>query len=507
SYRLLSFESLENEAALKGGPTLEPTHFRIVFYDYTRDIAVIAEGDYAGKESIRVSTDKFDPGVSGEEIEAAYSVINANPRLGPLSKEGKIDLSAAMPPVSNLNGERLVNILVQSDDGTQNQVVGISFKNSKVVNYEGNTPPTCRAAAAGGTCGISNSGQGSTGQGVAGQMQLTVNQTGTTNPLWEMLVIRPSSSSGASGERSGLEIRDVKYKGKTVLKRGHAPILNVQYVNNVCGPFRDWQYAEGFFSAPDAGAQNPAPGMRILAAGQIATTAVESRNDTGNFQGVAAYTQNAGLGEEVVLVTEMNAGWYRYIMEWRFGQDGRIRPRYGFGSTTNGCVCAPRNHHVYWRFDFDVVSPTNKVFKIERGRKFMTPVATELSIFRNYGLNRGFMIQNSASDEAYSIFPNLNDGTVTNSAGLLTDTYGAGDFWLMQFKGTSASPSELDDPNSGSAANLAPWVNGENLVNQDVVVWYSAHQYRIDDTSLTQMRDNVLSGVHVVGPDIRPIRW
>ena len=153
----------------------------------------------------------------------------------------------------------------------------------------------------------------------------------------------------------------------------------MQYVNNTCGPYRDWQYAEGNFNAPDAGASNPAPGIRILAPGQVATTAVETGNDAGNFRGVAVYQQDVGFGNELVMVSEMNAGWYRYIMEWRFAPDGTIRPRYGFGSVTNGCVCNPRTHHVYWRFDFDIVQPNNKVFKVERGRKFLTPL--------NYGSN------------------------------------------------------------------------------------------------------------------------
>ena len=33
---------------------------------------------------------------------------------------------------------------------------------------------------------------------------------------------------------------------------------------------------------------------------------------------VAIYQQNVGLGNELVMVSEMNAGWYRYIMEWRY---------------------------------------------------------------------------------------------------------------------------------------------------------------------------------------------
>lgn len=510
-YRLLSFEYVDTSTAGKNQPTQSPNRFRVIFYNYSKDIALVAEGDFAAKEAISVREEYFDPGTGKEEINAAFEIIKSDAELGPLFREGKIELYEAMPPVSNRDGERLVNIGARNRVTGVDQIVGVSFKNSKVVKYENNAPPTSRAAPE--ACGIPSSGQGSTGQGVAGQYQLTVSPVGGGSPIWEMLVVRPSVSSGASGERSGLEVRDVKYKGKSVLKRGHAPVLNVQYINNTCGPFRDWQYSEGFFAIPSTGVtfpNGPSGGMAVLPEGGIATTSVETRVDAGNFQGVAIYQQDVGLGTEVVLVTEMNAGWYRYIMEWRFNNDGTIRPRYGFGSVTNGCVCQPRNHHVYWRFDFDIVQPGNQIYRVERNRKFLVQVPVETTAFRSYQLNRGFLIQNSAGPEAYRITPGPNDGSVTNANGVLTDTFGTGDFWLMQFKGTAASPLEIDDPNPpfSAPAVLSPWINNESLDNQDVVVWYSAHQRRVDDASLTRPSEpNVITGLHVVGPDLRPIRW
>lgn len=510
-HRFISFNYVEEGTADKSLPSRPPTRYRVFFYDYTNDQTVIAETDFAGKEPIKVSKEPYDPGAGRNELDAAYELVKKDSEFKGLSNLDKLELFEPMPPVSNLKGERLVNIGVRNLETGKSQIVGVSFKNDKVVRYENNAPLTARVSPE--ACGIANAGQGSSNSGEVGQYQITISQNSVT--LWEMLVIRPSSSSGGVFERSGIELRDVKYKGKSVLKRGHIPILNVKYVDDYCGPFRDWQFAEGFFNAPAEGAENPAPGIRVLAEGQIATTAVESRNDTGNFRGVAIYRQNVGFGSEVIIVSEMNAGHYRYIMEWRFAPDGTIRPRYGFGSVVNDCTCAPRTHHVYWRFDFDIVNPTNKIFQVERGRKFLKPVTTESAIFRSYQLKRGFLIQNSSGDEAYQITPNPNDGAVTNAGGALTDTFGAGDFWFLRFKGTADSPDEIDDPNPNVAdpdlatkAALAPWVNSESLVNQDAVVWYAAHQFRVDDASRSgSASPEVLQGRHVVGPDLRPVRW
>jgi len=510
-YRLVAFEYVNVSDEAKSGPSLPPTHFRAIFYNYSMDQAILAESDFAGREAITANSFEFDPGVSGDEIKEAYDLVRGDSEFSKLAATKNLELYESMPGVSNLDGVRLVNVGVTNTATGENYIVGVSFKDNRVIRYENNAPPTSRAAPD--ACGIPSAGQGSTGSGQAGQYSLTVAGNAPGDPaIWEMLVIRPSASSGNSSERSGIEVRDVKFKGKSVLKRGHAPVLNVQYINNVCGPYRDWQYSEGYFSIPTSGVTYPNGsngGIAVLPTGQIATTSVESHNDSGNFQGVAVYQQDNGEGTELVLVTEMNAGWYRYIMEWRFLPSGVIRPRYGFGSTTSSCVCAPRNHHVYWRFDFDIVTPTNKVFELGRSRKLKDPITNELAMFRNYSTNRGFAIRNSTSGETYSITANKNDGTVTDASGNLIDNFGRGDFWLMQFKGTAGSPLEIDDPNSGSAAaNLAPWVNNESVLDSDVVIWYAAHQYRVDDSSRgLSGRPEIIAGNHVIGPEIRPVRW
>jgi hypothetical protein len=499
-YRLISLEYVENAAAL-------PTRFRVIFYDYTNDRTLVAEGDFAGKGPVTVRQEAFQPIVSPEEFGEAVQILQADARFTNALKSEKLKTYPPMPDITVLDGttERLINVgLEAQDSGGQNEVVSVSLKRGEVIRYAEGAPPTSKAAPE--ACGLQNSGQGATSRGVAGQATLTVIQGETT--LWEMLVIRPSASSGTRA--SGLEIRDVKYKGKSVLKRGHVPILSVQYIPQTCGPYRDWQYAEGFFSAPDAGSQNPAPGIRILANGQIATTALETGNDMGNFQGVAIYTQN----NETVLVSEMNADWYRYIMEWRLGNDGSIRPRFGFGAVKNGCVCNAHHHHVYWRLDFDIVQPNNTVFQVERGRKFLQPISTEINRNKNTQTNRSLLIQNSAGNEAYLLVPNISDG--------LVDSFGRNDLWVLRYKnvpGGTALQNEIDDgwnsvggactTTSGSCINIQSFVNGESVVDQDVVVWYGAHFMHNDGANLLDpdRSGQILSGSHVVGPDLRPVRW
>jgi len=500
---MTAFEQLENGIA-------PPVRYRIHYYGYTRDKAFTAESDYAGRTPIRFQESDEVPGVSEDEIRDAYQIVRKSAIYAENVSAGRTDLFEAMPPYTILNGERLVNIGIIDYSTGRNNIVGVSFKNQKVVSFADDAPPAAIASTT--SCGIPSAGQGSTLPGLTGSYQLTVN--GTNNqPLWEMIVIRPSASSGRSSERSGLEIRDVKYRGKSVLKRGHVPVLNVEYDNNQCGPYRDWQYAEGYFQVPTSGVNYPNGsngGIAILPPDTNASTVIETRNDAGNFRGVAVYQQVTANGNELVLVTELEAGWYRYVMEWRFSEDGTIRPTFSFGSIANSCVCVGRTHHVYWRLDFDIVQPANTVHVMERNSKFLRPITTEELVFRNYNVNRRLLIQNTGGQEAYQLIPGPIDGSVVSPGrNILRDSFGRGDFWVLQFAGTAGSPGELDDPNSGGdvRAAISSWINNQSTTGQDIVVWYAAHQRRIDDASLTQWRDNVVTGNHVVGPTISPVRW
>lgn len=167
--------------------------------------------------------------------------------------------------------------------------------------------------------------------------------------LWDFTLVRPRASSGLNG--SGVELRFVDYRGRRVLYRAHVPILNVQYGSGGaavgCGPtYRDWQNAETCFQA--TGTDPVGPGFRVCSAPP--QTILESGVDGGNFRGVALWYD----GWELRLVSQLQAGWYRYISDWRLRNDGSIGPRFGFAATANPCTCNVHTHHAYWRLDFDI---------------------------------------------------------------------------------------------------------------------------------------------------------
>jgi copper amine oxidase-like protein len=310
--------------------------------------------------------------------------------------------------------------------------------------------------------------------------------------LWDFIVVRPQASSGTNG--SGVELRYVDHLGQRVLSRAHVPILNVQYgsagVEAGCGPtYRDWQNSEACFQAD--GNEPVGPGWRVCQAPPA--TILESGHDGGNFRGVALW-YHAG---DLRIVSQLQAGWYRYISDWHLLDNGTIRPRFGFAATANPCTCKAHTHHAYWRFDFDILSAGDNIVEeynnppVVPNTNWHTKVY-EIRRARDASRQRRWRVRRNGTFTGYNIVPGPNDGTA--------DAYGAGDLWVLRYHG-----NELDDGHGfttnpvQSRADIDKFVNGERVDGADVVLWYAGH-FLHDEAHPT-------TGGHVVGPELTPFNW
>ncbi|WP_269435872.1 copper amine oxidase [Planomonospora sphaerica] len=75
-------------------------------------------------------------------------------------------------------------------------------------------------------------------------------------------------------------------------------------------------------------------------------------------------------GTDLVVFSAFQLGWYTYLVEWAFGDDGAITPRIGATGSLSGFTTTPahgwpvgvgstkfeesHNHNVFWRLDFDI---------------------------------------------------------------------------------------------------------------------------------------------------------
>jgi hypothetical protein len=283
------------------------------------------------------------------------------------------------------------------------------------------------------------------------------------------VAVRPAASSGHPDKKSAIELRYVRYKGKLVLWRGHVPILNVRYNNDVCGPHRDWQDAETCFTA-NLGADVPGTGFR-LSDGPAMTLYDTPSNDCGNLRGVAIWID----GQKVILESELTAGWYRYIPRWTLHSNGRIDAQFAFAATKNACTCQTHHHHAYFRLDFDVVEHGNNA--VEEYENSGGSYSLKKTITTEERRVRGasdlkWRIQHSGG-KYYDLVPGPDDLPAVD-----TDIgFAKGDLWVLPYHA-----DELEDGVSCVSCSVAEaaiqidgFDNNESVSNQNLVVWYGGH--------------------------------
>jgi hypothetical protein len=461
--------------------------YHAVFYDYSANQAIHVKGPLDDPARGEVSVTQRQPRPSPDEFQDAVKIVRRHKELGPALRAGALVPYAPMPPLVETElpdgtVERTVAVGLLPAGGRKgaaHEIVGVNMIRRRVERYSGGAPQT--SLAAGGLCGVPLAAdQATTGQGLAGQAWVSVYQGRTL--VWRLLVVRPSCSSGHSG--SGVELRYVDYRGKRVLHQAHVPILNVRYDGDKCGPYRDWQYQEGMLQASG---KHVAPGF--LLCDHPAKTIVETESDAGSFLGTAIYVD----GQEVVLVCELEAGWYRYVSEWRLHVDGTISPRFAFDAVSSSCVCNKHHHHVYWRLDFDIrTAPGNRVLEFNdpplTGTRKWQALRYETMRLRSPAHKRRWRVTHASSGSGYDIVPGANDSTAAG------DAYAVGDLWALRWR-----PGEIDDePAPDTSIHLHKFNNREPIDGQDVVVWYGAHFTH-------DVRGPEVS--HVVGPKLVPHNW
>ena len=481
--RLLAVQTTSSETRKRARARVED-RFRATLYDYTNDRTLLVTGAVESPDDVEVEEFGIQPLPSGEEFQEAVRILAQDERWGAGLRDERVVATAHVPPViarelpDGRTRRTIGVVLAPRERGARFRVAAVDLFRREIFEIEprGGTD---------GDCGSPSAGQ-PTVRNSSDQAWLSVWQGGTR--LWRMLVRRPSASRGTNG--SGIELQYVDYRGQRVLWQAHVPILNVKYDGDACGPYLDWQNEESPFEAIGS---DPVPGFRLCAS--PAKTILESGTDAGNFTGVAVYVD----GPEVVLVSEMLAGWYRYISQWRFHVDGTIKPRFGFTAVQYPCVCNRHHHHCYWRFDFDIGTPGNNIVSefndppLASGWANWHEKTYEIARPRDFGRKRKWRVTNSTSGAGYEIVPGHHDGVAT----AMPDwPYPQGDVWIVRYKPVAELDGGVVATGPPYEANVSNFVNGELIRNQDVVVWYAGHF----------THEVTAHAGHIVGPDLVPVR-
>ncbi|MDE9366524.1 hypothetical protein PZ938_13005 [Luteipulveratus sp. YIM 133132] len=470
---------------LRRRDTVEPLD--AVLFDPAQNRSVEVRGELDG--AIEVRSSDFRPNPTTAELQEALAVLRKDERFAPVQRRGEAVVYQPMPPLAD----------VEQPDGTYTRRIALAIhepRNLRPHQYVavdlGSREVDWDAGhglhPADGDCEAHLPVPVDSRPPDSGRDSVRVRVIRGGEELWSFVVVRPRASSPTHFSKgSGVELRYVRYRGRMVLWQAHVPILNVLYDDGVT--FRDWQNQETPFQAN--GTEPVGPGWRVCTSPPA--TILEASDDSGNFQGVALHYDNG----ELRVVSELQAGWYRYISDWRLRDDGTIQPRFGFAGTKNPRTCMVHHHHAYWRFDFDIEGAGNDVVE-QFGwwlghRPVWWRISRETSRKRSGSVDR-WRVRDAGTGRGYSITPGLADGTA--------DSYGVSDLWFLRYHSR-----ELDDGvglvGGGPAdtrCKLNAFLTGESIARTDVVVWYAGH-FHHDEHHPSPSQG------HIVGPELRPVNW
>ena len=496
-FRILGVSFPESTKKQKGPVVFKvSSQFEAIVYDYTNNRTLVISGIASSPTRWAIIESSRQPPPTREEFEEAIAILRDSGEFSPSLKSGDVVAVAPMPPVlveelEDGRTRRFIGVHLLGDRGNRTiEILGVDLAAKKLLRFPDRVPAGSNPGAFG-TCGVpADAGQATANQNTPGQVRVTIKHSGKT--IWAFVAVRPAASSGTNG--SGIELRFVDLRGKRMLYRAHVPILNVKYDGDKCGPYRDWQWQEGQIQASGTAIGNTG----FLLCQSPAKTVMDTGSDRGTFLGTAIYVD----GAEVVFVSEMEAGWYRYVSEWRFHIEGSLKPRFGFAAVQNSCVCNVHHHHVYWRLDFDILTASgNRIEEFNSpplsGGSSWHQKSFEIRRARDPSRNRHWKITNIAKGLGVEIIPGPDDGVSSQQP---DDPFGRGDTWILKYR-----HSEIDDgvPAVGPPyeAGLDQWLNGEKIDNEDIVFWYAGH-FTHDLTAADAARHG-----HILGPDIKPINW
>jgi hypothetical protein len=180
--------------------------------------------------------------------------------------------------------------------------------------------------------------------------------------------------------------------------------------------------------------------------------------------------------ESLTLTSEMTAAWYRYLNGWRLHKDGTIEAIFQYAGTENSCMCNPRTHHAYWRFDWAIAGTEDAgavggwkadsaIEQLPAGGTTWIPISSEAAAMRVPGGRLRVLDRPSADSPrvAYEVIAGASDGTALN------DAFAVADAWYLRW-----NPNESEDFGLYSI-ELGPYLNGEDLERGRIVLWYAAH--------------------------------
>jgi hypothetical protein len=255
------------------------------------------------------------------------------------------------------------------------------------------------------------------------------------------------------GATEAIAFRDVRFRGRKVLHKASVPMIRVHYESSH-GPYKD--------------------PLGIL-----------------NIQGpVKVYEHNQGGFRHLVVESYHRWGRYHLLNRWFFRHDGLILPQLLSAGLQHPST---HQHHVYWRFDFDIDGASNNL------------ALAHMNVGGDWGYGPGWM---PLPTETWQVTISASAWAVLNKQTTLgyliergpndkpSDAFEPADMYVVAYHGSEDLQGRLGTPYE---AQIFTHINNENIDGKDLVFWYVAHLHHHYPGPADEW--------HACGPLLWPLRY
>lgn len=336
-------------------------------------------------------------------------------------------------------------------------------------------------------------------------------------------------------QREGLVLTDVSFQGRKVLKYAGLEEIFVPYDQGQPRP-EDSLDGMGKNIMPLVPGKDCTAGticQMYDAQGKPSPKPVVALHEEPASLNYVGPDGTRGTAKMLVLWCSSKLGNYVYLTRWRFRDDGLFMPQVGLtgrleqirradGSPEYGTlvqrtpekVFAPSHvHNFYYRLDLDVDGPGNDTVEefnhrqTEAGRSLTsednwTQIRTETGrplnseTFRSWRVVDRTSVNRLGHARSWELMPGGNGAF----RGASTEPFTQSDLWVTRY-----SPKELplsaEDPRPIRRA-LPSYLDGENVVDQDVVLWYTLHIHHLPRTEDWPAMPIVWAGFDLMPRDV-----
>lgn len=242
-------------------------------------------------------------------------------------------------------------------------------------------------------------------------------------------------ASPPGGDFTGLNLSNVRYQGRTLIKKLSFPVMRVFYDNDVCGPYADRL----------GGTLQPIPwaGNELVAQRE--------------------FTLNGRQWYEIGIRDQI--GSYDIYQVYYLSADGIIDAHI----YSKGLQCVVNHiHYPNWRIDFDLDGSASDQILRDTGGGFQV-LTTEFDLGAATAAAHAWRAKDSVTGLYVDVLPGFTDFAIPDSTTVPVSAYANNTAFGRRYRANEDSGWTYG-PNTQVPGN-----NGQNIDSQDVVFWYEAY--------------------------------